>query len=136
MAQIKNIIEKSKENEYFRHVLVTGKEVQVVIMSIPAGGEIGMETHKDNDQTLMLLSGAGQVVLDGQAADFEIGDIVLVPAGTEHNFITKGDEPMKIITTYSPPHHPDGTIHKTKAEADVEGSKKQAAITASTFQAL
>jgi mannose-6-phosphate isomerase-like protein (cupin superfamily) len=118
MAQIKNILQKAKENQYFRQVLATGDKVQVVIMSILPGSEIGSETHPDNDQTLYLVEGSGQVVLDGQAADFNAGDLVLVPAGTLHNFITKGAVPMKIITTYSPPHHPDGTVHKTKAEAD------------------
>ncbi len=118
MAHIKNVLGQARGNQYFRQVLATGKKVQVVIMSIPAGGEIGAETHPDNDQTLLLVDGAGQVVLDDQAADFETGDLVLVPAGTKHNFITKGDRPMKIITSYSPPHHPEGTIHKTKAEAD------------------
>jgi len=121
MAQIKNITQQAKDNTYFRQVLATGKKVQVVIMSILPGGEIGSETHPDNDQTLYLVQGSGQVVLDGQAADFNSGDLVVVPAGTLHNFITKGSEPMKIITTYSPPHHPDGTIHKTKAEADTAG---------------
>ena len=118
MAQIKNILGQAKENQYFRQVLATGDKVQVVIMSILPDSEIGSETHPDNDQTLYLAEGSGQVVLDGQAADFNAGDLVLVPAGTLHNFITKGDAPMKIITTYSPPHHPDGTVHKTKAEAD------------------
>ncbi len=121
MANIKNISGQAKDNQYFRKVLATGKNVQVVVMSIPAGGEIGEETHPDNDQTLYLVDGVGQVVLDGHAADFNTGDLVLVPAGTKHNFITKGDEAMKIITTYSPPHHPDGTAHKTKAEADAAG---------------
>ena len=118
MAQIKNILGQAKENQYFRQVIATGDKVQVVIMSILPDSEIGSETHPDNDQTLYLVEGSGQVVLDGQAADFNAGDLVLVPAGTLHNFITKGDMPMKIITTYSPPHHPDGTVHKTKAEAD------------------
>lgn len=118
MSQITNINQKAKDNTYFRQVLETSKHTQIVIMSIDSGGEIGEETHPDNDQVLYLVDGAGQVVLDGQATDFNIGDIVLVPAGTKHNFVAKGDAPMKIITTYSPPHHPDGTIHKTKAEAD------------------
>lgn len=121
MSHIKNILGKAKDNQYFRQVLATGKMVQVVIMSIPPGGEIGEKIHPDNDQTLLLADGAGQVVLDGQAADFQAGDLVLVPAGTKHNFITKGEAPMKIVTTYSPPHHPDGTVHKTKAEADAAG---------------
>ena len=118
MAQIKDIAGQAKANEYFRHVLATGQHTQVVIMSIPPAEEIGEEVHPDNDQVLYLLEGAGQVVLEGQPADFNSGDLVLVPAGTRHNFITRGDGPMKIITTYSPPHHPDGTIHKTKDEAD------------------
>lgn len=118
MGQIKDIERQAKENEYFRQVLATGKHTQVVIMSIPPDGEIGEEVHTDNDQVLYLVEGSGQVVLDGQAADYNPGDLVLVPAGTKHNFITKGEAPMKIITTYSPPHHPDGTVHKTKAEAD------------------
>lgn len=121
MAQIKNILQQAKDNQYFRQVLETGKNTQVVIMSIPPGGEIGEEVHPDNDQVLYLADGAGQVVLEGQPADFNSGDLVLVPAGTKHNFVTKGDAPMKIITTYSPPHHPDGTVHKTKAEADAAG---------------
>src|ERR1035437_2882114 len=96
MAQINNIAQQAKDNAYFRQVLATGQKVQVVIMSILTGGEIGSETHPDNDQILYLLQGSGQVVLDGPAADFKSGDLVLVPAGTLHNFITKGSEPMKI----------------------------------------
>lgn len=139
MTQLKNIMEKAKQNDYFRQVLATGKNVQVVVMSIPPGGEIGMETHNGNDQTLLLVEGSGQAVLNGQTADFEAGDIVLVPAGTEHNFTASGNAPMKIITTYSPPHHADGTVHRTKAEADAASAnakKKLAATTAATFQAL
>ena len=118
MGHVTNISQKAKDNDYFRQVLQTGEHAQVVIMSIPPGGQIGEETHNDNDQVLYLIEGSGQVILDGQSGDFNTGDLVLVPAGTRHNFITKGDKPMKIITTYSPPHHPEGTVHKTKAEAD------------------
>lgn len=116
--QLKSVDTQAKQNEYFRHVLATGKNTQVVIMNIPGEGEIGEEVHNENDQVLYLVEGAGRVVLNGQISDFEAGDLVLVPAGTKHNFITKDGMAMKIITTYSPPHHPDGTIHKTKAEAD------------------
>lgn len=118
MAHIKNILQQAKTNQDFRQVLATGKKVQVVIMNIPAGGDIGEETHPDNDQTLLLVDGSGQVILDGHAEDYQAGDLVLVPAGILHNFVNKGDQPLKIITTYSPPHHPDGTIHKTKADAE------------------
>lgn len=118
MARIVNIVKQAIDNDYFRHVLETDKHVQVVIMSIPPGGEIGSEVHQDNDQMLILVEGSGKVTLDGRESDFNTGDVVVAPAGTEHNFVTTGDTAMKIVTTYSPPHHPDGTIHKTKAEAD------------------
>lgn len=114
---IKDIVGKSKENTYFRQVLENGQYTQVVIMSIPAGGEIGMETHPDNDQLLYIRDGKGKAILNGEEAEIEAGDAVLVNAGTEHNFINTGEEELKIITTYSPPHHPAGTIHKTKEEA-------------------
>lgn len=118
MSQISNIVKQAIDNDYFRKVLETGKHTQVVIMSIPPGGEIGEEIHSDNDQVLMLVDGSGTVVLDGQESAFRTDDLVLVPAGTKHNFVTTGEAPMKIVTTYSPPHHPDGTVHQTKAEAD------------------
>ena len=118
MGQIVDIFRKAKDNDDFRRVLETGPHTQVVIMSIPPGGEIGEETHPDNDQVLHLVDGAGRVMLNGDVADFRAGDLVLVPAGTRHNFTAGPDTPMKIVTTYSPPHHPDGTVHKTKAEAD------------------
>lgn len=117
MLHIKDIKDQAIKNEFFRQVLSTGEHTQIVIMSIPAGGEIGEEIHADNDQVLYLVEGAGEVVLDGQSSGFNAGDLVLVPAGIKHNFIAK-DSDMKIITAYSPPHHPEGTIHKTKAEAD------------------
>jgi len=118
MSLVKNIKQQALDNEYFRQVLATGKNTQVVIMHIPAGGDIGEETHNDNDQVLYLVAGKGTVFLDGQPTDYNEGDAVLVPAGTLHNFVASPDQALKIITTYSPPHHPEGTIHKTKAEAD------------------
>lgn len=118
---IKDIKGQVKQNSYFRQVLENGEHAQVVIMSIPKGGEIGMETHPDNDQILYFVEGQGKVILNGEEAEIEEGDLVLVHAGTEHNFINTGDEDLKIITTYSPPHHPAGTIHKTKEEASQAG---------------
>lgn len=118
LGHIEGIEKKARQNTYFRQVLETGKNTQIVIMSIPPNSDIGMETHPDNDQVLYLVEGEGKVILNEQEEPFKKGDVVLVRAGTEHNFITVGTEPMKIITTYSPPHHPDGTIHKTKEEAE------------------
>jgi mannose-6-phosphate isomerase-like protein (cupin superfamily) len=115
---IDNIEQKAKDNTYFREVLETGKNTQVVVMSIPPNTDIGMEIHSDNDQVLYLVEGEGKVILNGEEKPFRKGDLVLVNAGVEHNFTTVGNIPMKIITTYSPPHHPEGTIHKTKEEAE------------------
>ena len=116
-----NILELAKANKDFRQVVATGDNVQVVLMSIPPEGEIGEETHPDNDQVLLLVEGGGSAILDGKEKPFEEGDLVLVPAGTLHNF-TAGTDGMKIVTTYSPPHHPEGTVHATKADADAAES--------------
>lgn len=90
-------------------------------MSIPSGEEIGKETHTDNDQVLYFVGGGGKSILNGEEVNFKKDDIFLVKAGTEHNFINTTDEPLKIISAYSPPHHPNGTIHKTKADAEKAG---------------
>lgn len=114
---IKDIKGQARANTYFRQVLENGAYTQAVIMSIPVGGEIGMETHPDNDQVLYFVEGQGKAILNGEEAEIGEGDLVLVNAGTEHNFINTGDMDLKIITTYSPPHHPAGTVHQTKEEA-------------------
>jgi mannose-6-phosphate isomerase-like protein (cupin superfamily) len=116
-AHLKNLTRQTIDNGDFRRVLATGAHTQVVIMSIPPGGEIGDEVHADTDQILYLAEGSGQVILNGEPADFHVGDLVLVTAGTRHNFKTVGEAAMKIITAYSPAHHPEGTIQKTKADA-------------------
>jgi mannose-6-phosphate isomerase-like protein (cupin superfamily) len=118
MAVLKNLSQQATNNSNFRKVVATQRHVQVVVMSIKPGEDIGSEIHPDNDQLLYLVAGSGTVALDGEESDFEVGDAVVVPAGVRHNFTTKGDEAMKIITTYSPAHHPEGTIHATKADAE------------------
>lgn len=118
---VTDILGKAKANTFFRQVLETGTYTQVVVMSIPPQGEIGEETHTDNDQVLYLVEGQGKVILNGEESDYKANDLVLVRAGTRHNFKNTGSSDLKIITTYAPPHHPDGTIHKTKEEADKAG---------------
>ncbi|MBI2086191.1 cupin domain-containing protein [Candidatus Daviesbacteria bacterium] len=115
---IKDIEEKAKQNTFFRHVLENGEHSQVVLMSIAPQGEIGEETHPDNDQILYLVEGDGKAVINGEEQPFEEDDLILVKAGTKHNFINTGNEDLKIITIYAPAHHPAGTIYKTKTEAD------------------
>ncbi len=117
MGVLSGITKQALDNTFFRQVLENGVHTQVVIMSIPPGTDIGMETHPDNDQVLYLVAGEGKVILDGVESPYLTGDLVLVPAGTEHNFVNTGTTDLKIITTYSPPHHPAGTVHKTKEEA-------------------
>lgn len=120
---LKNLTKQAKENTTFRTVLANSQHTQIVVMNVLPGEDIGKEVHTDNDQVLLLVSGKGTVYLDGVESEYNPGDCVLVPAGTEHNFTTVGDEPMKIITTYSPPHHPVGTVHATKADAEAAESK-------------
>lgn len=115
---LKDLEKIAKENTTIRTVVANSKHTQVVVMNVRPGEDIGKETHTDNDQVLYLVSGKGTVQLDGVETEYNPGDCVLVPAGTEHNFTTVGENPMKIITTYSPPHHPEGTVHTTKADAE------------------
>lgn len=118
--KITNIKQQAIDNTDFRKVLETSEHTQLVIMHIPPGGEIGEEIHTENDQVLYLVAGEGTVYLDGVASEYKEGDIAVVAAGTKHNFVASSQQPLKIITTYSPPHHPDGTVHKSKEEADAE----------------
>jgi len=115
-----NIIKDTKENENFRRVVFTGPKSQLVVMSVPPGGEVGEETHKYTEQTLFFLSGTGEAVLDDKVSPIGPGDVVVVTAGTKHNFRNTGTEDLKIYTTYAPPNHIDGRVHRTKADADAD----------------
>lgn len=106
-------------NEYFREVVFTGGHAQLVVMCLKPGGEIGTEIHPDNDQFFRFEAGEGKVIIDGEEHKVSDGWAVIVPAGAEHNIInTSADSELKLYTIYSPPHHPDGTIHATKEDAD------------------
>ena len=121
MSFLINIEKKTLDNNFFREVLFTAEHSQLVVMSIDAGGEIGMETHDDIDQFIRVEAGTGKSILDGEERAIEDGTAIVIPAGTEHNIVnTSQTEPLKLYTVYSPPEHPDKTIHKTKAEADAD----------------
>ncbi len=107
-----------KDNENFRQVLYTGQHSQLVLMSLLPGEEIGEEVHDDVDQFLRIDQGEGKAVIDGIEHDIKDGSAVLVPQGARHNIINTGATSMKLYTLYAPAHHKDGTIHKTKAEAE------------------
>jgi len=108
----------AEKNPDFRRVLWTGKHTQLVVMTIPPGGEIGLETHEHNDQILSFLSGTGRAFVGGETRPVKQGDLVVVPAGTEHNFTNTGPNPLVLSTVYGPPDHAPGTVHATKKEAD------------------
>lgn len=115
-----NIIQRAQANTYFREVLATGPHSQVVVMNITPGGEIGEETHADVDQVLVFVSGEGAAILEGDRAPVGPGSLVQVPAGTRHNFVNTGSTDLRLYTIYAPPQHAQGTIHRTKAEADAD----------------
>lgn len=116
---IVNIEKKSIANSYFREVLFTGPRSQLVVMSLAPGEDIGMETHDDTDQFIRVEAGKGKAVLDGSDYPLEDGSAVVIPAGTRHNIVnTSKTEPLKLYSIYSPPEHPDKTVHKNKAEAE------------------
>jgi mannose-6-phosphate isomerase-like protein (cupin superfamily) len=106
------------ENKDFRRVLYTAERSQLVVMSIPAGTDIGEEVHEDVDQFIRIEEGEGQSVLDGVERELTDGSVVIIPAGVRHNIInTSKNDPLKLYTLYSPPHHEDAIVHKTKADA-------------------
>lgn len=106
------------ENTDFRRVLYTGKYLQLVLMTLQPGEEIGAEVHEDHDQFFRIESGSGEVRIDGKATPVKDDDAVIVPAGARHNVVNTGDAPLMLYTLYGPPEHRDGVVHKTKAEAD------------------
>ncbi len=115
-----SIEKKTLENDYFRQVLFTGKHAQLVVMSLQPGEEIGNEVHNNVDQFFRIEQGEATFVFEGKEKHTaKDGDAVMVPAGTYHNVINASKKTkLKLYTIYSPPNHPDKTIHKTKAEAE------------------
>ena len=113
-----NIEKLTLENNNFRQVLFTGQHTQLVLMSIEVGGEIGMEVHEIVDQFLRIELGEGKVIMNDEEHAVGEGDAFIVPAGTQHNVINTGNGPLKLYTLYSPPHHKDGIVHRTKAQAE------------------
>ncbi|GGA78489.1 cupin domain-containing protein [Ornithinibacillus halotolerans] len=113
----------SEQNNNYRTALWTGEHLQVTVMSIPVGGDIGLEVHPDTDQFLRIEEGKGIVRMGRNQNNLSIerkvkeDSAIMVPAGTWHNLINTGNEPIKLYSIYAPPHHPRGTVHRTKEEA-------------------
>ena len=114
-----NIEKDTVDNENFRKVLYSGKHCQLVLMSLRPKEEIGLETHADNDQFFRFEEGEGKCIIDGH--EYKVGDgvAIIVPAGAKHNVInTSATQALKMYTIYSPAHHKDGIVRKTKQEAE------------------
>ncbi|HEU4319487.1 MAG TPA: cupin domain-containing protein [Acidimicrobiia bacterium] len=126
LGWVDNIESLTIDNENFRTVVYTGKHSQLTVMSVPPGGEIGWEAHGHLDQFLRLEQGRGRLDLGKtQNAVDESHDVqddwaFIIPAGTWHNVVNTGDQHLKVYSIYSPPEHPDGTVHRTKADADAD----------------
>jgi mannose-6-phosphate isomerase-like protein (cupin superfamily) len=113
-----DIEELTEANEDFRRVLYTGEHLQLVLMTLQPGEEIGEEVHVDRDQFFRIEEGEGIIDIDGRENEVEDDIAVIVPAGSRHNVRNTGDEPLRFYTLYGPPEHKDGIVQVTKAEAD------------------
>jgi mannose-6-phosphate isomerase-like protein (cupin superfamily) len=114
---VDDIEERTEENTDFRRVLYTGKHIQLVLMTLRPGEEIGEEIHSDGDQFFRVEEGEGEVWIDGARTKIEGDTAIIVPAGARHNVRNTGREPLKLYTLYAPPEHRDGTVHVTRADA-------------------
>lgn len=115
IGDIENLTEKNGD---FRRVLYTGKNLQLVLMALKPGEEIGEEVHQDRDQFFRIEEGKGEVVIDGVKSKIKDDDAIIVPAGARHNVINSGNEPLLFYTIYGPPEHVDGLVCATKADAE------------------
>lgn len=115
---VDNIETLTRENTDFRRVLYTGKHLQLVLMALKPGEEIGEEVHDDHDQFFRVETGKGEVWIDGKRTAIQDDDAMIVPAGARHNVINTGDAPLTLYTIYGPPDHKDGVVRATKAEAE------------------
>lgn len=114
---VKDIEDLTEENSDFRHVLYTGKNMQLVLMALEPGEEIGEEVHDDGDQFFRVEEGTGEVWIDGKKVMIKSDTGIVVPAGSRHNIKNTGEKPLKLHTVYAPPEHLDGTVQTTKADA-------------------
>jgi mannose-6-phosphate isomerase-like protein (cupin superfamily) len=115
-----NILQAAGANEAYRRVLFTGARTQLVLMTIPIGGDIGVEAHSNVEQLLFVASGRGKAVVNGVESPVAGGDVVVVTPGTRHDLVSMGTEPLRIYTVYGPPNHIDGRVQQTKADANAD----------------
>ena len=116
---VADIEDLAASNSDFRRVLYTGHNLQLVLMSLRPGEDIGEEVHCDRDQFFRIEQGEAEVTIDGHRSKVNGDDAIVVPAGARHNIVNIGKEPLRFYTIYGPPEHADGTVHETKADAKV-----------------
>ncbi|BDP44451.1 hypothetical protein DAETH_44200 (plasmid) [Deinococcus aetherius] len=114
---------RQEVHSFFRQEVHTAEHSQLVVMSVEPGDDIGEEVH-EVDQVLVFVSGQGEAVLNGERSPVGANSLVIVPAGTRHNFVNTGQEPMKLFTVYAPPEEEPGTLHRDKAEAEAAEAEK------------
>ena len=115
---IENIEDRTADNRDFRRVIDTAQHLQLVLMSLAAGEEIGEEVHAESDQFFRIEAGAGEVWMNGIATAIEDGCAIVIPAGVRHNIRNTGRTSLQVYTLYAPPHHADGTVHANRADAN------------------
>lgn len=121
VGYLTNIEKDTLENEDYRRVLFTGRNTQLVLMTLAPGEEIGREVHEEHDQFIRVEAGTGKVEMNREEHELADGVAVVIPAGTEHNVVnTSSSDKLRLYTLYSPPEHPDGTVHRTKADEPAE----------------
>lgn len=113
---VQNIEKLTVENDNYRKVLYTGKHMQLVLMTLQPGEEIGLEQHEGHDQFFRIEEGQGRATIDDNTYDIQDDDAIIVPAGAWHNVINTGTSPLRLYTLYAPPEHREGVLHPTKAD--------------------
>lgn len=122
---VDNIEEKTEDNANFREVVYTGNHLQLVVMSLKPGEDIGEEVHPKVDQFFRVEEGKGKIVMDGEETEFDEGFAIVVPSGVRHNLFNTGDEDLKLYTIYAPVNHLDGVVHATKEEAEADEADEE-----------
>ncbi len=117
---VADVAAAARSNDAYRRVLFTGAKTQLVVMSIPVGGDIGAEAHPNVEQLIFIVDGRGKAVLPGAESPLGPGDVVVVPPGTRHDVVNVGSGPLRIYTIYAPANHIDGRVHHTKSDADAD----------------
>jgi mannose-6-phosphate isomerase-like protein (cupin superfamily) len=113
-----NVLDEAQKNEAYRHVLFTGARSQLALMTIPPGGDIGLEAHAQVEQLIFIASGRGQAIMDGAVTEVGAGDVVIATRSAHHNVVNTGREPLRIYTVYAPANHLDGRLQAAKADAE------------------